>query len=158
MKIFRKSAQQGFSLVELLIVVVVIGVLAGIAVPGFFTAYEKAKDKKVITDMRNIAVAIGIYRIDKNYVPITNDITVLIDEIRNYANGSNPMSTHDTWGNKFIYLSDADGTTYTLMSYGKDRAAGPSYATIGHFDANADTLVVNGVFRASHGGTSAVAY
>ncbi|PIE33945.1 hypothetical protein CSA56_09675 [candidate division KSB3 bacterium] len=150
--------QKGFTLIELLIVVTIIGLLAGIAIPRFAKVYEKAKDKKVITDMRNIAVAIGIYRIEHGSAPITDDATVLVDELRNYTDASAPLNDYDVWGNKYVYQTDDDGTRYTLLSYGKDKTSGPSWATMDNFDADADTLVVNGIFRASHGGSTVVAY
>ncbi len=62
--------KQGFTLIELLIVVAIIGILAAIAVPNFLNAQVRAKVSRVYSDMRSLAGAIEMYKIDNgNKVP-----------------------------------------------------------------------------------------
>ncbi|RJP22514.1 MAG: prepilin-type N-terminal cleavage/methylation domain-containing protein [Candidatus Omnitrophota bacterium] len=61
--------RNGFTLIELLIVVAIIGILAAIAVPNFINAQIRAKMSKATADMRALAVAIEMYRLDNNHYP-----------------------------------------------------------------------------------------
>lgn len=57
-----RMKQDGFSLVELLVVIIIIGILAAIAVPVFFSQREKAWEKTVISDIRNAVIQAEDYR------------------------------------------------------------------------------------------------
>ncbi len=61
-----------FTLIELLIVVAIIAILAAIAVPNFLEAQTRAKISRVKSDMRSLATAIEMYRVDQNQYPITS--------------------------------------------------------------------------------------
>lgn len=63
----RKAA---FTLIELLIVVAIIGILAAIAVPNFLNAQTRAKIARVRSDLRSIAMACDMYRLDQNRFPL----------------------------------------------------------------------------------------
>ncbi len=69
--------KRAFTLIELLIVVAIISILAGIAVPNFLDAYTRAKVSKCVAHMRTIANAIEMYRVDNHEVPIARDISNL---------------------------------------------------------------------------------
>ncbi len=154
-KIFRSNC--GFTLVELLVVVTIIAIISTIAIPNLMKAHHQSKDKKVLTDMRNMAIAIGIYRIDYGIVPQATDITSLIDVLRSIASSrSEVQNMHpiDAWGTPFYYFSTGS-EDYTLKSFGRDGVAGtPADQDI--FDANADIIIVKGIFVASHEGTRVV--
>ena len=62
-------SRRGFSLIELLIVVAIIGILAAIAVPNFLGAQIRAKVARVKTDIRAIAQAHEMYNLDRNTYP-----------------------------------------------------------------------------------------
>lgn len=149
--------QRGFTLIELLIVVAIIAIITGIAVPNLMKAFFQAKDKKVMTEMRNFAVAIGIYRIDVEMIPRTNDMTVLVNTLKGYQNQDGDLlqiSEHDGWGHLFYY-SGVSQDDYTLKSFGRDGTPG-TVAGTDVFDANADTIIISGVFIASHEGATVV--
>lgn len=152
---FRSN--KGFTLIELLIVVAIIGLLSAIAVPMLIRVQERAKDKKNMTDMRNIAVALGIYIIGNDRVPITNDIDVLLLELNTSPSGSanNALTDIDAWGYEYQYQTTVNGSSYTLRSLGKDGNLGP-IATQSNFNANADLIVRDGVFVASHEGSVSI--
>ena len=62
----------GFTLIELLIVVAIIGILAAIAIPNFLNAQVRAKVSRCEADMKTIATALEMYRVDRNAYPPEN--------------------------------------------------------------------------------------
>lgn len=91
---FQPTATKGFTLIELLIVVAIIAILAAIAVPNFLEAQTRSKVSRVKADMRTIATALEIYRVDLNKYPRTyNAIDTAIDpRIQRYAPLTTPIS------------------------------------------------------------------
>ncbi|MBN1475376.1 prepilin-type N-terminal cleavage/methylation domain-containing protein [Candidatus Sumerlaeota bacterium] len=69
---FRTDGARAFTLIELLIVVAIIAILAGIALPNFIEAQTRAKVSRAMADMRSIATALEAYRIDHNQYPAEN--------------------------------------------------------------------------------------
>jgi general secretion pathway protein G len=152
-------AEQAFTLIELLIVVAIIAIISGIAVPALMKAFYQAKDKKTMADMRNFAVAIAIYRLDTERVPQTNNINTLIQTLSAYQgkDGENlQLNLRDSWGHAFYYAYDTvDRERYTLKSFGRDGAPGATATTVA-FNPDADTVIVTGIFTASHEGVMAI--
>jgi len=67
--IFREDKEKGFTLIELLIVVAIIAILAGIALPNFLEAQTRSKVARAKADMHSIILAIESYRVDNNGYP-----------------------------------------------------------------------------------------
>ncbi|NQU44909.1 prepilin-type N-terminal cleavage/methylation domain-containing protein, partial [bacterium] len=68
----QSKAHRAFTLIELLIVVAIIAILAGIAVPNFLEAQVRAKVSKAKSDLRTVATGLEAYHVDNNrYPPIT---------------------------------------------------------------------------------------
>jgi general secretion pathway protein G len=112
-----KHNQDGFSLIELLIVILVIGIIVAIAVPQLIAAQERAKQRRSMGDMHSIVSANGTYFIDMQvYAP---DLTALAT-----ANYLKVPVIVDAWGTPLVYV--VNGKTYTLTCLGSDGAAGPA--------------------------------
>jgi len=110
-----KREQGGFSLIELLIVVAIIGIISTIAVPQLLDAIDRGRQRRTMADMRNIATANGTYRVDKGvYAPALKDLAPDYMQI---------VVDKDAWGTGFAYAV-ASGD-YTIESYGSDAKDGP---------------------------------
>ncbi len=138
--------EKGFTLIELLIVVAIIGIIAAIAVPNLLTAIQRSKRSRTAADMRAIGTGLGSYYVDYNQYPIYNagdatDATNMFDKLE--ALGIYNGAKKDGWDQAFVYDVDANGTEYTLESYGKDRGDGWT-----NNDFDSDIVYANGQFVA----------
>jgi len=111
-----QSRAKGFTLVELLIVVAIIGIIAAIAIPNLLNAIDKGKQKRTMSDLRAIGSAVEVYAIENSVYPTAADaaaIKTLIDPTYIKV-----MPTVDGWMNTIQVESSVTG--YTLYSQGKD--------------------------------------
>src|SRR5688572_17217851 len=95
----RRRGEAGFSLIELLIVVSVIGIIAGIAMINLLGALERSKQRATMADMRTIAVGIEVYHIDKGFLPTVSSMTQLRSVLIPYQASVVPIV--DRWGHFF---------------------------------------------------------
>lgn len=118
---------KGFSLIELLIVILVIAVLTGIAVPTYMLITARAKESGVENEMMNIAKALELHNVDNQAYPAPSNYPEILEE-RNYMA---LVPINDLWENEYIY--DSDGNSYTLESHGIDGT-----------DGGGDDIVISG--------------
>jgi len=126
MKENRKRLQKaGFTLIELMIVVVILGLLATIVVPRILDRPEQARRIKAKADIRNIQSMLALFKADTGRFPTTSEgLEVLVSDpgIKGYSSEAYldkvPL---DPWHNKYIYLCPGvHSKDYDLESYGKD--------------------------------------
>lgn len=139
--------QAGFTLIELLIVVAIIGLLAAIAVPNLLNAIDRTKQKRTMTDMRIVGVAVEEYSIDKNFYPVqtTQGETSALAPLLTPAYAS-PLPDTDGWGFSLKYGTPPGGTAYTIRSFGKDGVKNGVGGPTKDFDC--DILFQGGQFTA----------
>lgn len=121
----RYSLFKGFTLIELMIVVVILGLLASIVMPRILGRPEQARRMKAKIDIRNIESALALFKTDTGRFPTTSeglDVLVSNPGIKGYHNvGYLDKGPLDPWGSKYIYISPGvHRKDYDLESYGKD--------------------------------------
>jgi general secretion pathway protein G len=119
LKIFRRLGSQGFTLIELMVVMVIIGLLAATVVPKFFGQVDKAMQQDAQAQIELLGQALDLYRLEKHKYPTSDEG---LEAIKSYLKKNVPK---DPWGNPYIYESPGkEGRGYDLISLGGDNAEG----------------------------------
>lgn len=127
---FQTRRHHGFTLLELLVVIVIIGLLAAFVAPKYFGQIGKSKTQMARAQIESLDKAIDQYRLDTGSYPSTaQGLVALIAQPAAEANWHGPYLKKglpvDPWGNAYIYKSPGDADReFEIMSYGKDAAAG----------------------------------
>ncbi|MFJ7882143.1 type II secretion system major pseudopilin GspG [Pseudomonas sp. NPDC096917] len=133
MKSSRKSTQRGFTLIEIMVVVVIIGVLGAIVVPQFMSRPDQAKVTAAHTDIQAISTALEMYRLDTfNYPSTQQGLEALVSRPSGapVAKNWNPQGylkslPVDPWGTPYQYLNPGTHSAgYDLFSLGSDGVIG----------------------------------
>jgi general secretion pathway protein G len=123
------SRAKGFTLLELLVVMVIIGLLAGYVGPKYFAQIGKSEVKAARAQMDALGKAIDQFRLDVGRYPSTEEgLATLITRPSNIPKWEGPYLTKsvplDPWGNPYAYKSPGEHGDYDLISLGKDGRSG----------------------------------
>ena len=120
-----RALQRGMTLVEIMVVVVIIGLIAGVASVQVFGQLEDANIKTTQTQLKSIENALDLYRLSNRGYPSTAEGLGVLAAPKS---GAPVMSEipKDPWGNDFIYLypGTQNAGKFDLMSYGPDGVQG----------------------------------
>jgi general secretion pathway protein G len=127
-----RNAQRGFTLIEIMVVVVILAVLGALVVPKILENVDKARVTRAQSDIRAIQTALDLYRLDNFKYPTTEQgLQALVKQpadptITNYRSGGYlPSLPKDPWNNPYQYVSPgADGRDYDILTFGRDGKAG----------------------------------
>ena len=125
----RRTRQGGFTLVEILIVVFIIGLLAALVGPQLFKRVGGAKQKMARTQIEVLGTALDTYRLDIGQYPTSEQgLAALVIQPGDVSAWDGPYLRKDVpkdpWGNDYIYNSPGEHGEYDLLSLGADRAEG----------------------------------
>ena len=131
---FRFLDEKGFSFLELMVVVVILGILATYIAPRFMGRTEDAKAVKAKVDIAALETSFKLYKLDNSNYPTTEQgILALIEKP---STEPVPMNwkekgylgkakiPKDPWGREYLYLSPGIHDDYDIISYGADGAPG----------------------------------
>lgn len=125
------SKQTGFTLLELLVVMVIIGLLAGYVGPRYFAQIGKSEIKTARAQIDSFGKALDQYRLDTGHYPGSEQgLAALMVRPANEAKWGGPYLVKavplDPWGNPYLYRNPGEHGEYDLLSYGKDGQPGGS--------------------------------
>lgn len=125
----NRSAQRGFTLIEVMVVVVILGILAAFIVPKIMDRPDAARVAKAKSDIGAIESALNLYRLDNHRYPATDDgLESLVQKPENAPawkeGGYLDRLPVDPWGKPYQYLSPGVHGTIDIFSYGADGAEG----------------------------------
>jgi len=110
--------QKGFTLIEIMIVVVIIGILASIIMPKIMDKPGQARLQKAKHDIQTISSSLNLYKLDKFNYPSTDEgLDALIGTYLD-------RKPTDPWGREYYYLSPGQKGVFDLYSYGADGRIG----------------------------------
>lgn len=129
-----KTNDRGFTLIELMVVIVILGILAGLIVPRIMGRPEEAKQLKAKMTIESLETSLRLYKLDNGSYPTTEQGLQALVERPDTGNvpqkwrdggylekGKVPK---DPWDNEYVYLSPGVNGEYDLISYGADGVPG----------------------------------
>jgi general secretion pathway protein G len=125
----RREAVGGFTLLELLVVMVIIGLLAGYVAPKYFSQVGKSEVKAAQAQIDSLEKALDQYRLDTGHYPATEQgLAALTARPANEPKWQGPYlkktAPPDPWGRPYIYKYPGEHAEYDLYSNGKDGQPG----------------------------------
>lgn len=127
---FKINTDSGFTLIELMVVIVILGILAGLIVPRIMERPDQAKQMKARVQIESLETALKLYKLDNGTYPTTEQgLQALVDPP---ASGTQPQKfkkggylekgkvPRDPWQNDYVYLSPGIYGDYDIICYGAD--------------------------------------
>lgn len=121
---------QGFTLIEIMVVVVIIGILSALIVPNVISRPDEARVAAATLGVQQIGNALELYRLDNGFYPSTDQgIEALVNEPADFPEpkkwnpeGYLPSMPEDPWGEPYLYYNE--DRTIEVYSFGADRQEG----------------------------------
>lgn len=128
------SNQSGFTLIEIMVVMVILGLLVAVVAPNILGRGEEARIGVAKTQLRNVGNALDLYKLDNfNYPSTEQGLEALVNEPSGSPEAKNwnkdgylPSVPVDPWGNEYQYVSPGSEGPYDLYSFGPDGKEGGS--------------------------------
>src|SRR4051812_38092790 len=125
------ATRKGFTLLELLVVIVIIGLLAGYVAPRYFSQVGRSEVQVARAQVESIEKALDQYRLDMRRYPNAEEgLEALVVKPAAAANWQGPYLKkavpNDPWGRAYVYRVPGEKSEFTLLSYGKDGKPGGS--------------------------------
>lgn len=128
----RGSAQDGFTLVEMLVVITIIGLIMALVAPRVLNYLGESKVKAAKIQIQSFSSALDLYYLDEGRYPTSSEgLGALVQRPENSTTWNGPylkggMVPPDPWGNVYLYRSPGEHGAYDIVSYGSDGHEGGS--------------------------------
>ena len=131
-KDMKKYKNQGFTLLEVMVVIVILGILASLVVPNLMGSQERANMQKAVSDITALETSLSLYKMDNYDFPTTEQgLDALVErsdvepEPRRFPeDGYIKRLPKDPWGNEYILLNPGENGKMDVFSVGPDGEAG----------------------------------
>jgi general secretion pathway protein G len=135
--------QRGFTIIELLIVVAIIGIITVLAMPNLIAAIQRSRQSRSVADIRMISEGVEAYQTDHSFYPVVDNgtVTALSGDLEIYIRKFNEL---DGWGEPIFY--ESDGLHYTVISFGGNKATNLPYLNGPTHTFDADIVFADGNF------------
>ena len=131
----KQKWEQGFTLIEIMVVIIILGLLAGLVLPKFLGQEEKAKREVAKTQIRSLESALDAYRLDNGFYPTTDqglDALIKKPEVgripAKWREGGYLKPARipkDPWSKEYVYIAPgSENREYEIISYGADGEPG----------------------------------
>ena len=133
-RVYLPHGCQGFTLIEIMVVVIILGILAAYVAPKIMGRPDEAKQVKAKLDIASLESALKLYKLDNGTYPTTEQgLLALVEEPQTEPM---PRKWHeggylekgkvpaDPWGNDFVYLAPGIQGDFDIISYGADGVPG----------------------------------
>ena len=115
----KRKFRKAFSLMELMVVIIILGLLASFVLPSLTGKSEDAKKKITCVQMKSISQALKMFKIDNSAYPTTEEgLQILVDK-KYFEDNKLPK---DSWGVNYIYTSEED--SFDIISFGANKKEG----------------------------------
>ncbi len=126
------GSNSGFTLIEIMVVIIILGILVGLIVPRFMEKPEKARVVKAKLQIESLSAALKEYKLDNGDYPTTEQgLQALVEKPaigkipKQYPEkGYLPKIPKDPWGNEYVYISPGDHGDFDIVSYAADGEEG----------------------------------
>ncbi|NBB92996.1 MAG: type II secretion system major pseudopilin GspG [Gammaproteobacteria bacterium] len=123
---YKASNNAGFSLIELLVVLIILGLIAGLVVPNIMQRGEDAKVRAAEAEVQRLSMAVDEFYLDNGRPP--NELRQLIEKPGNASNWNGPYvndsNLNDPWDNAYQYRYPGEHRSFDIWSHGADGSPG----------------------------------
>jgi len=129
-----RKGEEGFTLIELMVVIVILGILAAIIAPRLVGRTDDARVTQAKIQIKNFETALKLFKMDNGFYPSTEQgLEALIRKPtigripKHYREGGyleKRKLTPDPWGNPYVYICPGANGDYDIISYGADGKPG----------------------------------
>ena len=127
----RRRAQAGFTLVEILVVITIIGLIMALVGPRVLNYLSESKAKAAKIQIESFSSALDLYYLDLGRYPTTNEGLAALTQGNNAPGWNGPylrggVVPNDPWGHGYVYRSPGEHAPYEIISFGSDGQEGGS--------------------------------